>query len=218
MDEYPEPVAARHAHERKLLSGSKKPPVTIGLLPGSRKSEIKNLLGIMAEAAFLINEKKPGVRFLVSRPDSVSGEFFENIFSSAGSGEIFEIKKGPVKHIFEKTDLVIAASGTVTLEAALCCVPTIIVYRMSYLSYRIAKMIVRVKYAGLANLIAGRMIMPELLQYDATPEKISKKALNMLDNLLYCETQLKQVRTLLGRKGAPARTARICLDMLCDLR
>ncbi len=218
MDEYPEPVN-RHGNGHKVSDGSGQSGITIGLLPGSRKSEIKNLLKIMVNAGLIIHEKKPKTRFLISMADCLSEDFFETIFSSLEcNNEIFEFEKGPVKNIFQRADLVIAASGTVTLEAALCRVPTIIIYKMSYISYRIAKIVVRIKYAGLANLIAGRMVMPELLQYDATPGKIAGKALYMLDNLLYFENKLDQVRTLLGRKGAAVRTARIALDMLCNLR
>ena len=85
---------------------------------------------------------------------------------------------------------------------------------MSPISYRMAKLLVKVKYAGLANLIINAQVMPELLQNDATPEKISEKALYMLDNLFYFQNQLQMVRKFLGKKGASKRAANIAIYML----
>ena len=126
----------------------------------------------------------------------------------------FKISSGPVKDILLESDLVIAASGTVTLEAALLCVPTILIYRMSPLSYRIARIFVKIKYAGLANLIADKEVMPEFLQDEACPEKISKKALHMLGCMDRFQNRLKIVRKLLGGHGAAKRAAKIAINML----
>ena len=186
----------------------------IGLLPGSRKAEIKNLLSIMIKAADLIHKKNRRVSFIISQASSTHKETIKIILNKIKEKPLFQINNGPVKDIFLKSDLVIAASGTVTLEAALCCVPTIIIYRMSTISYRLAKLFVKIKYAGLANLIVNKEIMPELLQDDATPEKISKKALDMLDHLVVFENQLQMVRKLLGTKGASKRTANIAIGLL----
>jgi lipid-A-disaccharide synthase len=174
----------------------------------------------MIQAADLIHQNKQEVTFIISRATSIKKGSIETCLKTSGKEKIFQINDGPVKNIFLKSDLVIAASGTVTLEAALWCVPTIIIYKMSYLSYRAAKLFVKIKYAGLANLIVNRQVMPELLQNDATPFKISQKALYMLDHLNYFENQLQVVRKLLGKKGASARAAGIAVNLLrqSDLR
>ena len=213
MDEYPETVSKPFLRSTHLLSKNKD-SVTIGLLPGSRKAEIKNLFNIMIKAADLIHQENRQASFIISQASSIKKEIIETILKKSGKDSLFQIDNGPVKDIFLKSDLVIAASGTVTLEAALCCVPTIIIYRMSTISYRIAKLFVKIKYAGLANLIVNKEIMPELLQDDATPEKISNKALDMLDHLVNYENQLQIVRKLLGSKGAPKRTATIAISLL----
>ena len=212
-DEYPENISKPFFRSNHLLS-KHKDRVIIGLLPGSRKAEIKNLLSIMIKAADLIHKKNRRVSFIISQASSTHKETIKIILNKIKEKSLFQINNGPVKDIFLKSDLVIAASGTVTLEAALCCVPTIIIYRMSTISYRLAKLFVKIKYAGLANLIVNKEIMPELLQDDATPEKISKKALDMLDHLVVFENQLQMVRKLLGTKGASKRTANIAIGLL----
>ena len=196
------------------LSSNDKDSIIIGLLPGSRKAEIKNLLDVMIKAANLIYQRNKKINFIISKASSIKREVLETQFKKNRTDFIFQITEGPVKDIFLKSDLLIAASGTVTLEASLCCVPTIIVYKMSAVSYWMAKLFVKVKYVGLANLIVNAEVMPELLQNDATPEKISKKALYMLDNLFYFKNQLQMVRKLLGKKGASKRAANIAIYML----
>jgi len=213
VDEYPENVSKPFCRSNRLLSKQKN-HVVIGLLPGSRKAEIKNLLEVMVKASDLIHQKNKKVSFIISRAGSIKKQSIETILNGSDKDHLFEIDDGPVKDIFFKSDLIIAASGTVTLEAALYCIPTIIIYKMSYISYRIAKLLVKIKYAGLANLIVNRQVMPELLQDDATPYKISKKALYMLDHLISFENQLQMVRKLLGNKGASKRAANIAVSMV----
>ncbi len=218
MDDFPEHGTKAFLHQ-PLRDGSAVEPLpgkewVIGLLPGSRNAEIHHLLGIMVEAAVSIHQQKKNTRFLISAASPSLGEKIHGMLAPHHPEGLFSVVQGRPLEIFKQADLLIAASGTVTLEAALCCLPTLILYKMSLLSYFIGQQVVRVKYAGLANLIAGKELMPELLQEQATPEKISQKAFSMLENLGYHENQLLLVRKLLGRPGASRRTARIALDLL----
>jgi lipid-A-disaccharide synthase len=222
VDDYPEHLSKlflkSHFKKDDLL---KNKPLIIGLLPGSRNNEVKNLFETMIKAAKLISthlmhQQNKKVCFIVSKSDSIKKEYLKTILNKSGKSHLFEINDGSPRGIFLKADLVIAASGTVTLEAALCCVPTIIIYKMSWLTYRIAKIVVKIQYAGLANLIVNKEIMPELLQDNATCEKISKKAIYMLDHLTYFENQLQLVRKMLGNSGASLKTAQIAIKMLCN--
>lgn len=215
MDEYPENLSKAFPGSDPVLTKNKNPMV-IGLLPGSRTAEIKNLLEVMIKTAFLIHQKNRQVVFIISQAGSIKKEHIKIILDRFKKNNVFQIHDGPVRDIFLQSDLIIAASGTVTLEAALCCVPTIIIYRMSAISFKVAKLVVKIKYAGLANLIVNREVMPELLQNDATPEKIKKKALYMLDHLVYFQNQLQLVRKMLGKKGASKRAAHIAVNMLRD--
>lgn len=218
MDEYPENLSKTFL--RSDPSHNKdKTNLVIGLLPGSRNAEIHHLFEILIKTGDLIHKENKNVRFIISKAGSLKRETLETILKKMdrdplSQPRLFQISDRPVKEIFLKSDLVIAASGTVTLEAALCCVPTIIIYKMSWFSYRMAKFFVKIKYAGLANLIVNREVMPELLQNDATSCKISRKALYMLDHLADFENHLQPVRKLLGNKGASERAARIAMDML----
>ncbi len=188
--------------------------LTIGLLPGSRKNEISRLLMPLLEAGRLIHEREQGVRFLVSCADSISPELVHGPVSDFNGQNLFQVVQGHPESIFQRADLVIAASGTVTLEAALYRVPTLIVYKMAGISYRLARILVKVRYAGLANIITGTEVMPELLQDEATPLNISQKALSMLKNLPRYRNRLTGVSKLLGPPGASRRAARLALGLI----
>ena len=190
--------------------------IVIGLLPGSRESEISNLFEIMLKSARILNKKLNNLEFLVSQAFSVNDKKFKAILEKYNYDNLFKVIKSDVKQIFNKSDFLLAASGTVTLEAAICQIPMIIIYKMSAISYFFAKILVKIKYAGLANIIAGKQIIPELIQNNATPEKISKKALLILNhkNLNKMKNQLLMVRNLLGSKGASKKTAKIVIDMI----
>lgn len=188
----------------------------IGLLPGSREAEIENLFEIMLQSARIIREKTGRVIFLVSMADSVNQEKFNSILGRYNHDNMFEVIKGHPARIFAKSDFLVAASGTVTLEAAIFGIPMVIIYKMSPITYFLAKTFVRVKYAGLANIIAGREIVPELIQNNATPEKISGKVISLLNtkDLSLMRERLLMVRKMLGGRGASERTAKIAMNML----
>ncbi len=213
IETYPEHLSKPFLRHNRLLKKNNK-NLFIGLLPGSRTTEVKNLGPILAQVALKLSQHHPDVTFLISKADSIDSSLLKKVLETQNEHFEFKIITGPVKKILIQSDLVIAASGTVTLEAALCCVPTIIVYKVSHISYRIAKFFVKIKYAGLANLIVNQEVMPELLQYDATAENISKKALDMLQELPFFEDQLEQVRKRLGQPGASVRAANIALGMI----
>ena len=208
LDQYPVPLKKSVKSQTDF---SKKR--IIGLLPGSRKNEIQTLLTPMLNAALKIHGCCPHVRFLVSAANAIPLEMIESKVTTAGHPELFHIISGNPRQIFEQADMLIAASGTITLEAALCPIPTVIVYKMSCLTFRMAQAVVKVKYAGLANIIMGKEVMPELLQDEVTPENISSAALYMLDHLNEYRQKLAPVRQLLGEPGAADRAAVMALDL-----
>ncbi len=213
LDEYPESLS-RSFLQSKNLSSRQNDPIIIGLLPGSRNAEIKNLLDIMIQSACFIQKKKNQTRFLVSKASSIKRILIEKSIKKSGNPQLFEIIEGPVIKIFNRSNMIIAASGTATLEAALFCIPTILVYKMSLASFWAAKLLVKVKYAGLANLIVNEEIMPELLQDDATPDKICEKVLDMINHQNHHQARLEKVRKKLGGKGAAKNAACIAINLL----
>jgi len=154
----------------------------VGMLPGSRKTEIIRHLPVMLDAAGLIRRRIGEVRFLVSVAPSADRSYMEGVVKNHSEASYIEFVEGNVNEVFDQVDFLVAASGTVTLEAALAGIPMVIIYIVSAVSYILGKSLAKVKYAGLANLIAGREIIPELLQWAASPENISEKVCNILED------------------------------------
>ena len=190
---------------------------TIGLLPGSREKEIATLLPVMLGAARKIRRHLPAAVFLVSRAASIEKALIDDLLANHAGNLPVEIVDGQVVDLFRRSQILIAASGTVTLEAGLHGVPTIIIYSVSPVSYWLGKRLIKVKHIGIVNLIVQQALLPELIQEDAHPDKICDEALRVLgdaDAYNQMKTGLSRVRTLLGGAGASNRVARIALDMI----
>ncbi len=191
--------------------------LTIGFLPGSRDREVASLLPVMLAAAGLLENRGRQVRFLVSQARTLERAFFEEIIDRQHYRGSLEIDTGPVDQLFEKCDLIVAASGTVTLEAAIAGVPMIIIYRVSPLSYRLGRMLIQVPYIGLVNLIHNESVVTELVQDDVSAANI----VNAVDNLIMDPARLQSmrdklyaIREKLGGPGASGRVADIALDLM----
>jgi lipid-A-disaccharide synthase len=171
----------------------------------------------MLESARLLKQKIPGARFLISLAPSVKKEIVEGILSVHGKTLDYDIEPGGSRPVFHRSTVVVAASGTVTLEAAMAGVPMVIVYKVSPLSYRLGRALIRVEHIGLANLIAGRRIVPELIQQEVTGENIADTLHQMLSHpveLTGCRQALMKLRHELGGPGASGRVADIAARML----
>ncbi|EKE01647.1 MAG: hypothetical protein ACD_21C00083G0005 [uncultured bacterium] len=172
---------------------------TIGLFPGSRKSEIKRLLPIMLEATKLLKNQNPSLQFILPQASSITINELQPFLHSS-SVEVRVIKDQNYD-VMQVCDAIIAASGTVTLEIAIMAIPLVLIYKTSWLEYQVAKLVIKIPCIGLCNILAGRKIVQELLQQDATPENIAKeigKILNdshyreeMIDNLTAIKSSLK---------------------------
>jgi len=189
----------------------------IGLLPGSRDGEIARHLPVMLKAAGLIAKRAGKVKFIISIAPSIEREHIEDIVKNYKQKIDFDIIADSVDKVFRKCRLVVAASGTVTLEAAISGTPMLIIYKVSPISYWLGKIMIRIKNIGLVNLIAGREIVPELVQSKASPENIADTVLNMLNDASGLERlrkELLSVKDSLGGPGASERVAEIALGML----
>lgn len=188
--------------------------LTIGLMPGSRDSEVGKLLPVMLQAAKLIGQRK-SVRFLLSQAPSVSPDLVHRLTNNLD----FEVTifKAPTEQLLRRATLVIVASGTATLEAAIHITPMVIVYRVSPLSYRVGKALIKVPHIGLVNLIADKRVVPELIQHEASSEEIARQALNLLgnpDKLNRMKGDLAEVTHRLGTAGASDKVAKIARELL----
>ena len=188
----------------------------IGLMPGSRDREVHSLLPIMVKAGLLLQEKMPSVRFVISRAPSIEMGVFEQLLQNHALRHV-QISTAPVATLFPRCDLAVVASGTVTLEAAICGTPMIITYVVSPLSYWLGRALIDVAHIGLVNLIAGQRLVPELIQHQVTPEGICNQAFATLsDTDAYRQMclGLQEVRNRLGASGASDEVARIASDLI----
>lgn len=210
MDKYPPPL--NRNRKKKSLSE----PV-VGLLPGSRRGEIATHLPVMLDAARLVKRRMKHLKFVVSLAPAVRREFVEKIIEGHGNAADVELVPGGADSVFERSSLVVAASGTVTLEAAISGTPMIIIYKVSPTSYWLGRALIRVRHIGLVNLIAEKEVVPELLQHEASPEKIAAKVASMIKDEKGLERMSEQLRCVgdsLGGPGASERVADIALGML----
>ncbi|HLW70929.1 MAG TPA: lipid-A-disaccharide synthase [Candidatus Binataceae bacterium] len=186
----------------------------LALLPGSRRGEIRYLLRPMLEAARVLRTDHD-LEPVIALANTLS---VEDLRSIAGPEALAGVRiiEGDTYSIIAASELALVASGTATLEAALLGCPMVIAYKMSALSYAVGRALVRgVDCVGMPNLLAGRQVVPELIQYDVTPAKLVRAAEPMLDESLRREViaELRALRMTLGEPGASARVAAIALQM-----
>jgi len=190
----------------------------IGLLPGSRKGEVAAMLPVFLACAALLREQveKP-VFVLPMAPTLAKDDLMAAGLAEAGI-EVRVIREKRYD-LMAACDVVMAASGTVSLELAILNVPMVIAYRLSPLTYLLGKLLVKVRYASLVNLVAGREVVPELLQDQATPERIAKTVLEVLNDKASRAKMLAglaEVCGSLGEPGASDRAARMALAFVCE--
>jgi lipid-A-disaccharide synthase len=188
---------------------------TIGLLPGSRLSEVEKLLPEMLQAAVILLQKNPDIQFVLPLADTLNEKIVAEIISRYAVK--VNVIRGNTYDAISCTDLAIVASGTATLETALLGIPMIIIYKISPLTYFIGKRIITVKNIGIVNIIAGKTIVPELIQNEAVARRIAGESLAILDNPQRKQEiikELAEIRAKLGNPGAAIRAAKLACDML----
>ena len=218
MDEIPRTLDRKDLRRRYGISED---AVVVALLPGSRQMEIDRLLDVMLEAFQRMRTDLPAVEGILPVAPSLSMSDVKRRLSERGRkiGETIRLISGDAPQALACADAAIIASGTATLEAAIVGTPMVVVYKVAWLTMLAARLLVRIRTAGLVNIVAGRKVAPELLQADASPEKIAEAVLHQLKNKTAAEEMKKsldEVRQKLGPPGAAQRAAAGILKLLSE--
>jgi lipid-A-disaccharide synthase len=185
----------------------------VGLLPGSRAAEVTMLLPLLLETAAQTAAREPATQFLVAQAASIDDHLLNRLLED--SPVRVQIVKDQASEVMAASDLLVVASGTATLQAAVIGTPMILVYKTTLPTYWVARLLIRVKWIGLVNLVAGRTIVPELIQDEATAERLIGEVRALLnDREAYNRMKdgLREVRHALGEPGASRRAARVVLE------
>ncbi len=204
------PQHTREAFLKKVNLDPSKP--VLALLPGSRTNELKELAPVIARAVPAIAARVPGVQFLLARAPNLHDGLFE-VFGM--SGVTLRIADAQADDVLNASDAVITASGTATVQTALHGKPMVVIYKVSPLTYRIAKRLTKVDTYAMVNLIAGQRIVRELIQDECTAEAIADEAVRILTEQDYRSRMiaaLAEVKQKLGGPGASERAADAILE------
>ncbi len=185
----------------------------VGLLPGSRRSEIKLIFDILMDAGRIVSQAFPAARFIIPVAPSLDMQDMEN--RAARWSLPVQLVRNDTYGAVRACDLILTVSGTVTLEAAILETPMIVFYKLSKLSTLIGKLLVRVKFVALPNLIAGKQIAPEFVREEPTGSRLAECAIKLLNNPALLDEQrleFRRIRNQLGAPGISARVARLALD------
>jgi lipid-A-disaccharide synthase len=187
----------------------------VAIMPGSRRREIELHLPVLADALRLMAEKRPELEFVVLKAPTINEEAILSRMAEAG----------PRVHVVEDStyeglayaSCAVVASGTATVEAALSGTPMVVVYRVSWLSYRLGRPFVRVPHFSMVNLIANKAVVPELIQDDMTPDGVARRALELIEDPTAAKTmrgELAEVKARLGGGGASGRAAEEVMNVI----
>jgi lipid-A-disaccharide synthase len=205
-------MGKREFLEQHKLDPSRK---IISLLPGSRKQEVKTLLPLMIKTAEIIAQNMPGMQFIIAKAPGLE----ESIYRKECGKTALEIAivEGKTYDCLNSSDFCLVCSGTATLEAAIMQKPFFILYKMNLFNYALYRPQVKVPYIGIVNIVAGKKIVPEYIQFNARAALIARAALKFLQDPGQNARMLEDLACLknsLGAPGAAGRAAALILSFL----
>lgn len=179
---------------------------TVALLPGSRESELRRILPELVAAARLIRTRVPNVQFVVARAPGLADRVFAPLQALPGAVTV----DGQTDQVLASVDVAVTASGTATVQTALHDTPMVVVYRVSSLEYRLVRPFIKLDTFAMVNLIAGKRIVPELIQHAFTAAAVADETVSLLtdgNRAAQMRADLAEVRRQLGAGGASRRAA-----------
>ncbi len=190
----PSEVEGSRGETSKSTSTAVSPPrddKLVGLFPGSREREVKKIFPIMRQAALELSQQDHDLRFVVSAASEPLAELIRaDPYGKHATGK-FSIVTGDARSVMARVNVGMVASGTATLEAALSELPFVLIYRVAWLTYLAARLVVKVKYLGMPNVLANREIVPEFIQHKAQPRAIAAAVARLLTD----KTERKRMLT-----------------------
>lgn len=188
---------------------------TVGLFPGSRKSELERILPTILASAGLLQRRFPDLQFVLPLASTLLDSDIQPHLEAAGI--TVTTTRERIHDLIRACDAVIAVSGTVTLEIALVGTPMVIIYKLSPVTYQVAKRLVKVRHIGLCNIVAGKTVVRELIQDEANPEGIAAEIAHILSDPSYAgqiRGELATIAAMLGSDGASKNVARLTLELM----
>src|SRR5438105_15366632 len=194
-------------------------PNLIGLFPGSRAREVRKIFPILIETAHELRQSKPNLRFEVAAASEELAREMEKMLDPqdrhvGGRSGAFEIKIGQTAEVMQRAFVGIVASGSATLEAAYFRMPFALIYKVAWPTYLAGRLVVKVKYLGMPNVLADKEIVPEFIQHRARPHDLAKAIAQLLDNSAARERMISEfdkIAVQLGESGASERAAKAIL-------
>jgi lipid-A-disaccharide synthase len=193
-------------------------PNLVGLFPGSRRRELRKILPIMLETARRIVAQRPATRFEIAAASADFEPEIERMLRASGlSRDLVRVTTGRAAATMQRAQAGMVASGTATLEAAYFRLPFLLVYRVAWLTYFAARMLVKLKHVGMPNVLAGREIVPEFIQHRADPRAIADALLPLMNDASARDrvvADFDAIIATLGKEGASNAAARAILEEL----
>jgi len=189
----------------EILGDEQRNPDLLALLPGSREREVRKIFPSLLAAAKIVLASRPQTVFAGAAASETLQQLMREMAAHAGVG--CEIGLRNARELMQTAAAGLVASGTATLEATLCGLPYALVYQVSPLTYLAGRAVIKVPYLGMANLLAGKEIVREFIQNDATPARLAAESLRLLDDAAYRAAMRDEFRHVRQNLLAPATTS-----------
>jgi lipid-A-disaccharide synthase len=214
-------VFVGHPMIERLRAGKgdiERDPNLIGLFPGSRPREVRKIFPILVQTARELCKQKPNLHFeIAAASEPLAAEISRTLTDAHMRQELFQVVTGETAATMQRASFGIIASGSATLEAAYFRLPFVLVYKVAWPTYLAARLVVKVKYLGMPNVLADKEVTPEFIQHRARPAAIAKTVLQLMNNPTVRDrmtSEFHRIVAKLGEGGASEKAARAILEEL----